>query len=624
MNIRLKKACLHHFMSFGDAEIDFRDRGFCSISGRNLDPRDSAKSNGSGKSAIFNAVSYALTGATLQGLRSNLANKAFDDGCRVSLEFDSDGHSYAIERTKDDREKGTSLRVSVDGVDRSGKGIRESQAVLESLLPDLTPELLGSVVMLGQGMPMRFSANTPSGRKEVLEHLSKSDYMISDLKDRIAKRQSVLDAEARRVDDSALVNSTKAESAKADAERLQASLAEMRSAEDSSAEIARMEAQTALLAKKLTEVDAEIASMRETREKALEAVGTKEAEKASKLGESSSKHSSSREALSKEEASLSEKERSLSAEIARMESIKDVCPTCGQKIPGVVKPDTSMQRNQREETRLALAKVRESLSAEDSDYVAVKASIEARYSDELKALRASVADGTRALEEAKSRQSALSAESSSVSRALERARAERDGAKRRIEETEKSLSEATEKVESFARESEEIARHRDEIEKRRDVISRLSTMAKRDFRGILLGGVIEYVGAKAKEFSVDVFGTDAVEFALDGNDIRISYLGKDYENLSGGERQRIDLIVQFALRDMLCSYLGFSANVLVLDEIADALDAVSCERAMSFISSRMSDVESVFIISHHADELDIPLDGQIVVTKDERGISSIE
>ena len=77
----------------------------------------------------------------------------------------------------------------IDGKDCSGKGIRDSEKLLAQYLPDITASLLGSVIILGQGLPQKFTNNSPSGRKEVLEKLSKSDFMIEDLKSRVTSRR---------------------------------------------------------------------------------------------------------------------------------------------------------------------------------------------------------------------------------------------------------------------------------------------------------------------------------------------------------------------------------------------------------------------------------------------------
>ena len=44
---------------------------------------------------------------------------------------------------------------------------------------------------------------------------------------------------------------------------------------------------------------------------------------------------------------------------------------------------------------------------------------------------------------------------------------------------------------------------------------------------------------------------------------------------------------------------------------------------MGLIEKELVNIESVFIISHHADELELPVDGVLQVVKDENGISSI-
>ena len=62
MHIEFKRLILHNFMSFGDAEIRFEDEGFIRVSGVNENPLDNAGSNGSGKSSLWEALIWALTG----------------------------------------------------------------------------------------------------------------------------------------------------------------------------------------------------------------------------------------------------------------------------------------------------------------------------------------------------------------------------------------------------------------------------------------------------------------------------------------------------------------------------------------------------------------------------------
>ena len=77
--IQFKKIILHNFGSYGHAELDLQNRGFCLVSGQNEYVKDNALSNGSGKSFIFSAISYAVTGETISGIRSNLKNINIDE-----------------------------------------------------------------------------------------------------------------------------------------------------------------------------------------------------------------------------------------------------------------------------------------------------------------------------------------------------------------------------------------------------------------------------------------------------------------------------------------------------------------------------------------------------------------
>ena len=207
MKIKFQNVKIENFLSIGNAEIDLEDRGYCLITGINNNPKDSAKSNGSGKSSLIEAICWALTGETIRGVK-DVVNMFTTGGTSVELNFSIDSNEYKIIRYRDHSKYKTDLKIYINNEDKSGKGIRDSQKLLESYLPDLTPSLIGSVILLGQGLPQRFTNNTPSGRKEVLEKLSKSDFMIEDLKRRLSERKSFLNSELRKVEDAILSNDT--------------------------------------------------------------------------------------------------------------------------------------------------------------------------------------------------------------------------------------------------------------------------------------------------------------------------------------------------------------------------------------------------------------------------------
>ena len=70
MNIYFKRVHLVNFLSFGDSEIVLNDNGYTLVKGENNNIDDLATSNGSGKSSIWEAIAWALTGDTIRGTKN--------------------------------------------------------------------------------------------------------------------------------------------------------------------------------------------------------------------------------------------------------------------------------------------------------------------------------------------------------------------------------------------------------------------------------------------------------------------------------------------------------------------------------------------------------------------------
>jgi DNA repair exonuclease SbcCD ATPase subunit len=101
--IRIKDLTIKNFMSTGAVTqaIDFSKDQLTLVLGENLDQggEDSGSRNGTGKSSIINALSYALYGQALTNIkRNNLINKTNGKGMLVTLNFEKGGDQYRIER----------------------------------------------------------------------------------------------------------------------------------------------------------------------------------------------------------------------------------------------------------------------------------------------------------------------------------------------------------------------------------------------------------------------------------------------------------------------------------------------------------------------------------------------
>ena len=621
MIINFKRIKFSNFFSFKYADIDLTNRGYTIVKGVNNNPIDNSQSNGSGKSSIWEAISYALTGTTIRGVKDVVNNKG-DDGAIVELEFDIDNDHYRVCRYKDTKEFKTDLKIYINGEDKSGKGIRDSEKLLAQYIPDLNAQLIGSVIVLGQGLPQRFTNNTPSGRKEILEKLSKSDFMIEDLKNRINDRKQVLAKKLRDVEDTILTKKTRQESIKDQVEATKNRLNSMGDTVELDNKISDLKTSLEVTSVNLGNDKVKLDNLFTDLNNERSQYSTISDRKSAEVNDVESKYKQEiddqNELISTHKLKIS----SIKNEINRIESIKDVCPTCGQKIPNVHKPDATNLKEDLTKEQEALEVLTEKL-----DNVKTKKTLEidaiSKKYDSLKEesynrgneLRKSYDDLKRIIDD---KQRLFDNDKNQLAK-LESTRLSYDTLKNDLIKTIDNLEQSARAIDEELLYNYNI---KSDIEARQAVVNKMFTLATRDFRGLLLSNVINFIDQKAKEYSLEVFGTDKLDFKLDGNNIDIMYDGKQIESLSGGEAKKVDIIIQFAIRDMLCKFLGFSCNILVADELFDACDRLGCQKIIDLISNKLCDIESVFIVTHHSD-LNLPEDSIITVEKDENGISRI-
>jgi len=612
---------LYNFMSFKHANISFREGGYVLVQGVNESNDDHSLSNGSGKSSLWEAITWCLTGDTIRGSK-DVSNLYTEDGACVSLDFSVNEDYYSVRRSRDHSIYKTNLYISVNGEDKSGKGIREGDAILSSLLPDITPDLIGSVIILGQGLPCRLSSRTPAGRKELLEKLTKSDFMIEDIKERISKRKEYLSSSLRSVEDTILKISVEKNYCSSDLEKNKKELGELSTIDSYADEKGMLSRKLHDLCDKYVEIQKEYDIQYEelqncqNQKSVINSDWYKERESSSK--ELSYKIEDTRNRVSELKSEL----LSLNREKSRIESIKDVCPTCGQKIPGVYKPSTDELSKSIDSVSDKIKNEEDILADQKNTLDRGLKDIDDRYSYKL----SSVDDRISGLQ---SLVVSLDAERQGVSEEISLLKVRISGLDAKIDEyserkkrIEESISLCEKKLEELNTQELYYNNEKQNLQDHLDVVSKMVTLANRDFRGYLLSNVVEYIDGVTKEYSSRVFGSPCVSFSLNGNSLNIKLFDKYYESLSGGEKQKVDLIVQFALRKMLCNTADFSSNIIVLDEIFDNMDEVSSKQIIDFISEELNDLETVFIITHHSD-LQIPYDNIIKVVKDNSRISRI-
>ena len=99
--IRIKNITIKNFMSVGNTTqaVNFAHDGLTLVLGNNLDLGGEGSRNGTGKTTLINALSYAVYGQALTNIRKdNLVNKTNNKNMLVTVDFEKNGHSYRIER----------------------------------------------------------------------------------------------------------------------------------------------------------------------------------------------------------------------------------------------------------------------------------------------------------------------------------------------------------------------------------------------------------------------------------------------------------------------------------------------------------------------------------------------
>ena len=141
--IKIKDLTVKNFMSVGNQTqaVDFSKTNLTLVLGENLDQGgdDSGSRNGTGKTTIVNALSFALFGNALTNIKKdNLINKINNKNMLVTLSFEKDGLNYRVERGR----KPALMRFFVDDQEQETAETDDAQGDMRETQKDID-ELLG-------------------------------------------------------------------------------------------------------------------------------------------------------------------------------------------------------------------------------------------------------------------------------------------------------------------------------------------------------------------------------------------------------------------------------------------------------------------------------------------------
>jgi DNA repair exonuclease SbcCD ATPase subunit len=562
--IQIKDLTVKNFMSVGNQTqaVDFNREQLTLVLGENLDQGgdDSGSRNGTGKTTIINALSYALYGKALTNIRANnLINKTNSKGMLVTLHFEKNNVDYRIERGRSPNV----LKFFVNDqeqelVDESQGDSRQTQKDIDGLL-DMSHDMFKHIVALNT-YTEPFLSMRQNDQRAIIEQLLGITIL--------SEKADALKEQTRITKEAITTETLKIEAMQTANSKIESTISSLQGT------------QRAWLAKKQQDVNKLASAIDELEHLDIDA----ELDSHDKLS-NWTEHNNAISALKKElstlEPALQRADKAVEKAVKDIAELEDaVCYTCGQELHEDKK-----------------AEIAERKTKEFDDANSYQNEIANKLADVLKALdnigdingKPSVFYET-AKEAYEHRQNV-----DSLKTALSAKQNEADPYQAQIDELNNS---AIQEIDwSPVNELTTFKEHQ-------DFLLKLLTNKDSFIRKKIIDQNLAYLNNRLTYY-LDKLGLPHSVIFQNDLTVEITQLGQDldFDNLSRGERNRLILGMSFAFRDVWES-LYQKINLLFIDELIDSgMDTAGVEGSLAVLKKmgRAGD-KNVFLISHK-DEL---------------------
>ena len=581
--IKIKDLTVKNFMSVGNQTqaVDFNKEKLTLVLGENLDQGgdDSGSRNGTGKTTIINALSYAMYGKALTNIRANnLINKTNSKGMVVSLDFEKDGNQYRIERGRSPTFFKFFINNEEQIEDESQGDSRRTQEYLIDLL-GMSHDMFKHIVALNT-YSEPFLAMRTNDQRAIIEQLLGITIL--------SEKAENLKEQVRSTKDAITQETLKIEAIQAANSKIKTTITSLQG--NQRAWLAKREQDIAKLQKGINELEhLDIEAELESHEKLA----------------NWTEHNNAILALKKElstlEPALQRADKSVTKAEKDIAELEDAtCYTCGQELHADKKAEIAERKNK-----------------ELADALAYQTEVSGKLTDVMKALE-EIGDingkPTTFYDSAKEayehRQNV-----DSLKQALQSKQEENDPYQAQIDEL------TTSAMQEISWGSiNELTNYKEHQE----FLLKLLTNKDSFIRKKIIEQNLAYLNNRLTYYLDKLGLPHQVVFQNDLN-VEITQLGQDldFDNLSRGERNRLILGLSFAFRDVWES-LYQNINLLFIDELIDSgMDTAGVEGALSVLKKIAREREkNIFLISHK-DELVGRVNHILKVVK-ENGFTSYE
>ena len=570
-------------MSVGNSTqaVNFDRKDLTLVLGENIDlgGDDTGARNGTGKTTIINALSYALYGTALTNIRKdNLVNKTNQKSMLVTIDFEVGGVDYRIERGR----KSNVLKFYIGDQEQEAKDdnsqgdSRETQQEIERLL-GMSHDMFKHVVALNT-YTEPFLALKPNDQRAIIEQLL-GITLLSE-KAELLKEQSKATRDAIQQEEfniKAVQDANKRIEEQIESLQRRQMLWLTKHRDDT------LKLRTALDDLLKLDIDAEIAAHKE-----LSAYNQKRKDIADLD-----------KAIARSEQDLQREVNGIANLTGDIQQLRDhKCNTCGQDLHDNKHEELLAIK----ESKLKDAETQQGVHAGDLEaLVAAKTEL-----GELVAQPKVYYDKEEDAIHHRSTVASLQAQ-------LDSKTVEEDPyAEQIVEMRQTALAEINYDM------MNELTR----VKEHQEFLYKLLTNKDSYIRKRIIDQNLSYLNARLSQYLVRIGLPHTVVFMNDLS-VNITELGRelDFDNLSRGERNRLILSLSWSFRDVWES-LYQPINLLFIDELIDSgMDASGVENAMAILKKMSRDShKSIWLVSHR-DELGGRVNNVLTVVK-ENGFTS--
>ena len=564
---KLKNLTVKNFMSVGNQTqaVDFDKELLTLVLGENVDlgGDDTGSRNGTGKTTIVNALSYAMYGQALTNIKKeNLINKTNGKNMLVTVEFEKGGSKFRIERGR----KPNVLKLFVndnqlkteDAEDDSQGDSRETQKAIEQML-EMSHTMFKHLVALNT-YTEPFLSMKAAEQREVIEQL----LGITQLSEK-AEALKILVKESK---DAIQAETFKIEGIKAANENVQKSIDSLgikSSAWDSKKEADIENLGRAMMRLENVDIEAELLAHQELK----------------LWDENNVKIRNLNKQRATLESALIQAEKTVNKYVKDLSSLANkTCHACDQQLQDHKHEEMSAAASQQlEEAQKYLDKVA-------ADLVKIVEEIDSIGEQPHKPLT------------------------------FYDTEAEALGHKNNLDGLEKSLTAKIEESNPYQEQIEELKKtaiqeinwnginELTRVKDHQEFLHKLLTNKDSFIRKKIIDQNLSYLN-KRLSYYIDKLGLPHRVVFQNDLTVEITQLGQDldFDNLSRGERNRLILSMSFAFRDVW-EGLYQSINLLFVDELMDAgMDSAGVEAGLAVLKKMARERNKNIYLISHKDEL---------------------